>query len=77
MIDFSFDEELSDEEVTKEEVLTGYVILPCFKAEVRGEEVKLVCSDFLEWVFAHFFEWCWTGRVHITGSKWEEVNKRE
>ena len=73
MIDFQFDNE--EEFENEEKVLTGYIILPCFKAEVRGEETKLVCNDFFSWVFERIFIHFWTGRVHITGVK--ENNERE
>lgn len=62
-----------EQEVYKEEVLTGWTMLPCFKCEVRGEEMRLVCNSFLEWIFEHIFSHFWTGKICITGSKWEEV----
>ena len=61
----------------KKKVIMGYIMLPCFKVEVRGEDCELVCNRFLEWAFETFFSHFWTGRVRVTGIRWEEVNERE
>lgn len=67
--EYEFDFEPIEE--PKKEILTGYVMLPCFKCEIRGEVVVFVCKKFLFKVFHYIFAPFWTGRVHITGSKFE------
>ena len=65
---YDFDEAILDE-VAEGEVLTGWTMLPCFKCEVRGDEMKLVCNSFLVWIFEHIFAHFWTGKICITGSR--------
>ena len=77
MSNFEFDFQPDETETEKQKVTLGYIMLPCFKVDVIGEGCELVCNKFLCWVFETFFSHFWTGRVRVTGERWEEVNKRE
>ena len=51
----------------KKNIIYGWAILPCFKVKmIEGTEgAELLCSPFLEKMFALFFAPFWNGKIHM------------
>lgn len=53
--------------------LTGYVMLPCFKARALDgtDGAELTCGPIASWLFEYIFSNFWDGTMVVTGEEIE------